>query len=293
MCARSFYLCSPEDPDIVKEAKKQPVSESEFSYSERDIILYNLGIGATEKELDFTYEQSDNFQALPTWGVIPQFMASGGIPMDFLPNFSPMMLLHGEQYLSIKKAIPLSATLINKPAIMEVLDKGKAAAVTSIVHTFDKNSGEVVFENQSTVFIRGSGGFGGKKTGKDRGPATAANKPPSRKPDVVIEEKTDERQAALCKSPMHFSSLPSFCSPWRTTFSAHRPSVGRLQPSAHRPKLCPSGRFRQADPSRALLVRYCRQTRVQELWSLQGYQGPLHRNGHPWPDSCYVVLEGG
>lgn len=49
---------------------------------------------------------------------------------------------------------------------MEVLDKGKAAAVTSIVQTKDKHSGQVIFENQSTVFIRGSGGFGGKRTGK-------------------------------------------------------------------------------------------------------------------------------
>ena len=49
---------------------------------------------------------------------------------------------------------------------MEVLDKGKAAAVTAIVETKDKHSGKVIFENQSTVFIRGSGGFGGKRTGK-------------------------------------------------------------------------------------------------------------------------------
>ena len=49
---------------------------------------------------------------------------------------------------------------------MEVLDKGKAAAVTAVVVTKDKHSGKVIFENQSTVFIRGSGGFGGKRTGK-------------------------------------------------------------------------------------------------------------------------------
>ena len=50
--------------------------------------------------------------------------------------------------------------------LMEVLDKGKAAAVTIVVETKDKNTGNVIFENQSTVFIRGSGGFGGKRTGK-------------------------------------------------------------------------------------------------------------------------------
>lgn len=50
--------------------------------------------------------------------------------------------------------------------LMEVLDKGKAAAVTSIVETKDKASDKVIFENQSTVFIRGAGGFGGKRVGK-------------------------------------------------------------------------------------------------------------------------------
>jgi multifunctional beta-oxidation protein len=48
---------------------------------------------------------------------------------------------------------------------LEVLDKGKAAAVTAIVETKDKATGKVIFENQSTTFIRGSGGFGGKRVG--------------------------------------------------------------------------------------------------------------------------------
>lgn len=47
-----------------------------------------------------------------------------------------------------------------------MLDKGKAASVAIIVETKDKATGQVVFENQSTLFIRGSGGFGGKRTGK-------------------------------------------------------------------------------------------------------------------------------
>jgi multifunctional beta-oxidation protein len=46
------------------------------------------------------------------------------------------------------------------------LDKGKAAAVTVISETKDKRSGKVIFENQQTLFIRGAGGFGGKRTGK-------------------------------------------------------------------------------------------------------------------------------
>lgn len=119
-----------------------------------------------------------------------------------------MMLLHGEQYLSIKKPIPTSGTLVSYPQLMEVQDKGKAASVVSFTRTYDKDTGELVFENQSTVFIRGSGGFGGRKSGKDRGAASAVNKPPSRNPDKTVEEKTLERQAAIYRlsgdrNPLH------------------------------------------------------------------------------------------
>ncbi|KAI0710015.1 multifunctional beta-oxidation protein [Earliella scabrosa] len=203
----------PEDPEVVANAKKEPQEPLEFSYTERDVILYNLGIGATEQELQWTYENHEDFAALPTFGVIPQFHASGGISFDFLPNFNPAKLLHGEQYLAIKAPIPTSGDLVNETRLMEVLDKGKAAAVTAIVETKDKHSGKVIFENQSTVFIRGSGGFGGKRTGKDRGPASAENSPPKRKPDAVMEEKTLPIQAALYRlsgdlNPLHI--LPEF-----------------------------------------------------------------------------------
>ncbi|GAA5869023.1 hypothetical protein JCM1840_000445 [Sporobolomyces johnsonii] len=197
-----------EDSQLVAKAKKEAHSSGEYVYTERDVALYNLGIGATEKELEFIFEGDEDFKPLPTFGVIPQFAVSSGLALDWLPNFSPMMLLHGEQYLSIKKQIPTSGTLISESKLAEVLDKGKAAAVTTVTQTTDKQTGEVVFENHSTVFIRGAGGFGGKKTGGDRGPATALNKPPARKPDHVVEEKTLPQQAAIYRlsgdyNPLH------------------------------------------------------------------------------------------
>ncbi|OSD06328.1 multifunctional beta-oxidation protein [Trametes coccinea BRFM310] len=203
----------PEDSEIVAAAKKEAPEQTEFSYTERDVILYNLGVGATEQELQWTYENHEDFAALPTFGVIPQFQAMAGMPLDWLPNFNPAKLLHGEQYLEIKSPIPTSGDFVNEARLMEVLDKGKAAAVTIVVETKDKHSGKVVFENQSTVFIRGSGGFGGKRAGKDRGAATAENKPPQRKPDAVTEEKTLSIQAALYRlsgdtNPLHI--LPEF-----------------------------------------------------------------------------------
>lgn len=206
-------FADPEDSQLVADAKKVIPESVPYNYAERDVILYNLGIGATEKELQWTFEGHDQFAALPTFGVIPQFPASSGVPLDWLPNFNPAKLLHGEQYLNIKAPVPPSGSLISETRIFEVLDKGKAAAVTTIVETKDAHSGQVIFENQSTVFIRGAGGFGGKRTGKDRGAATATNAPPGRAPDAVVEEQTSPSQAALYRlsgdyNPLHI--LPEF-----------------------------------------------------------------------------------
>ncbi|OCH95482.1 multifunctional beta-oxidation protein [Obba rivulosa] len=203
----------PEDSELVVDAKKIVQEPLEFDYTERDVILYNLGVGATEEELQWTFEGHDDFAALPTFGVVPQFLASSGIALDWLPNYNPAKLLHGEQYLAIKGPIPTNGHFVNEARLMEVLDKGKAAAVTSVVETKDKATGKVIFENQSTVFIRGSGGFGGKRVGKDRGAASATNEPPRRKPDAVVEEKTVPTQAALYRlsgdyNPLHI--LPEF-----------------------------------------------------------------------------------
>ncbi|BFZ53842.1 bifunctional hydroxyacyl-CoA dehydrogenase/enoyl-CoA hydratase fox2 [Savitreella phatthalungensis] len=198
----------------VDKVLKEKFEEFKFDYSERDVILYNLGIGAKHTELRYVFESDNDFEAIPTFGVIPQFESQMAIPYDeFLPNFSPMLLLHGEQYLEIKKnPIPTAGTLTAQARVIEVLDKGKAASVIIETETKDE-SGEVLFLNQSTIFIRGSGGFGGQSKGKDRGAATAANKVPSRKPDAVVDEKTSEDQAALYRlsgdyNPLHID--PAF-----------------------------------------------------------------------------------
>ncbi|KAH8923090.1 NAD(P)-binding protein [Atractiella rhizophila] len=210
----SLDTVDPEDSDLVKQAKRSAIDDTQYEYTERDVMLYNLGIGATEKQLKYVFENAEDFQALPTFGVIPQFKALFTVDYSWLPNFSPMMLLHGEQFLEIKKfPIPTGARLVNKTKLLEALDKGKAAACTTLTKTFDADSGEEIFSSQSTVFIRGSGGFGGKKNGKDRGPATAAYVPPKRNPDKVVEEKTLESQAAIYRlsgdyNPLHID--PSF-----------------------------------------------------------------------------------
>lgn len=170
------------------------------------------------------FEGDDAFRVLPTFGVIPPFGAASPYSMDQLvPNFSPMMLLHGEQYLEIRQfPIPTEAELVSYPQVVEVLDKGNAGVVIQGAVTKDKRTGKDVFYNESTIFIRGSGGFGGPSKGSDRGAATRSYKPPQRQPDAVVEEKTSDEQAALYRlsgdrNPLHiepnFAKMGGFKAP--------------------------------------------------------------------------------
>lgn len=208
----------------IEKAKQMDAEGTTFDYDDRDVILYNLGIGAKRTDLPFVYESSDSFQALPTFGVVPYFGASHPYNVDdIMPNFSPMMLLHGEQYLEIRKyPIPTSAKLVSYPKLVEVIDKGNAAIMVSGTTTKDAATGEDIFYNESSAFVRGSGGFGGPTKGSSRGAATAVYQPPQRQPDAVVEEATTPEQAALYRlngdrNPLHidpeFSSMGGFKTP--------------------------------------------------------------------------------
>ncbi|KAJ5659249.1 Peroxisomal hydratase-dehydrogenase-epimerase [Penicillium longicatenatum] len=210
----------------IEQAKAASTDGTAFDYTDRDVILYNLSLGAKRTDLPLVYENHEQFQALPSFGVVPWFNTA--VPWSFddiVKNFSPMMLLHGEQYMEVRKyPIPTTVKTLTYPKLIDVVDKGNAALVVSGFTTKDATTGEDLFYNESTVFIRGSGGFGGspKPTAVRPKAATAAYKPPQRKADTVVEEKTSEDQAALYRlngdyNPLHidpeFSKVGGFKTP--------------------------------------------------------------------------------
>jgi acyl dehydratase len=176
-----------------------------YEYGEAEVMLYALGVGAgtpqTEPEqLQFCYE--NDLKVLPTFGVIPPFPALAGLMSAPGLEINPMMLLHGEQYMEVKKhPIPTSGSLTTKPKISAIYDKGKGALVLLDASTVDEN-GEEIFFNTFSVFLRGEGGFGGESGPKATDPA------PEREADAVVEEKTLPQQALLYRlcgdrNPLH------------------------------------------------------------------------------------------
>ncbi|KIW16976.1 hypothetical protein PV08_04167 [Exophiala spinifera] len=205
----------------IQKALTQKATPTFYTYNDRDVILYNISLGAHRTDLDLVYENSPNFQVLPTFGIVPTYGSLVSVK-DIVPNFDQRMLLHGEQFLEIKRfPIPTSGTLKTESSLIEVVDKGNAALIRRGATTFD-SSGKPLFVNESVVFIRGSGGFGGQKKASDRGAITAVNTPPSRAPDRVVKEKTSDDLVALYRlmgdrNPLHidptFSAAGGFPTP--------------------------------------------------------------------------------
>ncbi len=174
----------------------------EYSYSARDVMLYALGVGAGEnsRELKFVYEKE--LQVLPTFGVIPSFMAQSRLRETEGIDIAPTAILHGEQYLEVRKhPVPAEAKLISRSRIANIYDKGKGALIEMEVNTFEEK-GNLVFYNKSGVFVVGEGGFGGEK-----GPEPG-HKAPERSPDRVVEMKTLPQQALIYRlsgdyNPLH------------------------------------------------------------------------------------------
>ena len=212
-------------PDVVG----LELAPTQFSYEERDVMLYALGIGA--KELEFIFERG--LKTIPTFAVIPAFPALMGLSAAV--EINPVMILHGEQGFRINKQIPTSGTLTTSGKVTGVYDKGKGALVT-IESTTKDAGGETVFTNTSGIFIRGSGGFGG-----ERGPE-AGNAAPERGPDRTVEMQTLDIQAAIYRlsgdrNPLHID--PAFAK-----------MAGYDRPILH--GLCSFGHV-----GRAVLAEYC------------------------------------
>lgn len=185
-----------------------------FEYTQEDVILYALGVGATTDELDFVYEK--NLKVLPTFAVIPGMSAMGGM-MDVMEGVNPGMLVHGEQRIELRAPIPTSGRLTGQGRISAIYDKGSGALLVVDSETKDEG-GNVIFTNTFGAFIRGEGGFGG-----ERGPsASSKNVPPERPPDHTVEYQTLPQQAAIYRlsgdpNPLHiepeFAKMAGFDKP--------------------------------------------------------------------------------
>ena len=190
----------PLNPDAVGETT-DPIP---FEWTDRDTLLYALGVGAGTDDLAFTTENSHEIeqQVLPTYAVI----ACSAFPAALkIGTFNFGMLLHGSQEIRLHRPLPPAGKLSVVSEVADIQDKGEGKNAVVMLRGIgtDPASGEVVAETLTTVVIRGEGGFGGQP-----GQRPVAPQIPDREPDARVALPTREDQALIYRlsgdrNPLH------------------------------------------------------------------------------------------
>src|SRR5262245_39888927 len=180
--------------------------EIEHAYTEKDTILYALGLGCGADgphadDFKFVYEKG--LVALPTMAVVlaspGNWLGSKESTVDYTK------VLHGEQSLTLHKPLPPEGKVVGVGRIVDLLDKGKEkGAVLYAERTIiDKATGEKVATLTSAAMLRGDGGFGGKS-----GPQPEPHRVPDTAPARHLDIKTYPGSALIYRlsgdrNPLH------------------------------------------------------------------------------------------
>ena len=182
------------------------IPEVAQAYTEKDAILYALGIGLGRDPLDgdelpFVYER--NFKVLPTFAAVlgwPGFWVR-----DLDTGIDWVKVVAGEQGLVLHRPLDPRGSVIGRTRVIEIIDKGagKSAHVYSARELIDGMSGEKIATVTQTTICRGDGGFGGPARA-----APAVHPLPQRAPDLVCERGTRPEAALIYRlsgdpNPLH------------------------------------------------------------------------------------------
>src|SRR5690606_19605588 len=139
------------------------IPDAEHTFTERDTILYALGVGVGHDPMDthdLRYVYEPQLKTLPTYPTVlgyPGFWAR-----DLDTGIDWVRLVNGEQGVRIHRPIPASGTVVGRTRVLDVIDKGpgKGALVYS-ERTVTDASGALLATVTQTQFCRADGGFGG------------------------------------------------------------------------------------------------------------------------------------
>lgn len=178
----------------------KPGEPSTFEYGWKDIVLYALGIGAKEEELDYLYEGRGP-KTYPSFAVVPVFQ-----PMFALLARSGgdhAMVVHGAQKVRMHKPIAPEGKLVSTATIRGIFDMKKFGIVIVDTTSVD-GAGEKVFDTTWNIIYRGHGGFGGAPPPREE----SLVPPKETASDFRVEETTAKEQALLYRlsgdlNPLH------------------------------------------------------------------------------------------
>lgn len=182
------------------------IPEAEQSYTDKDAILYALGVGLGYDPLDteqlaFVYEK--NLKVLPTFATVLGY--PGFWIRDLDTGVDWVRILNAEQAVVLHRPLAPQGTVLGRTRIVDIIDKGadKGALIYTERQVIDKASGVLIAAVTQTTFARGDGGFGGPK--RDGPPPHPL---PERKPDIVCDLPTRPEMALIYRlsgdrNPLH------------------------------------------------------------------------------------------
>jgi acyl dehydratase len=178
---------------------------AEYSWTDRDVLLYALAVGASQddpfSELQFTTENTAGvtLEVLPTYASL---VAQQAADRPVLGDFGPGMAVHAGEHFVQHRPLPVAATVVATTRITGMYDKGAGALITIDNVVEHARTHEKYITTTSNIFVNGEGGFGG-----ERGPSAKLSFP-DRPADHVIVYPTRPEQALLYRllgdrNPLH------------------------------------------------------------------------------------------
>lgn len=193
----------PINPDAVG-STSEPTRRS---WTSKDSLLYAVGVGASADdpldpaELQFTTENSHDIvqRTLPTFPVVIAPLGGG---LEKVGSFNPVMVVHGEQGVTLHREVPVEGELEAVSKVVGIYDKGSGAVVVTETAATLVSDGQPLFTTTSSIFARGEGGFGG-----ERGPSLKFAVPETA-PDHEVTYTTRTDQALTYRlsgdrNPLH------------------------------------------------------------------------------------------
>lgn len=180
------------------------------SYTQRDTMLYALGVGLGADPMDagqlrFVFEK--DLQALPS--MVAVLGTPGFWWRDARTGADWVKLVHGEQRIQIFRPLPVAATLVAKNRVVSLSDKGAGKGAIAVIERdiYESGNTQPLARTTQVTFLRGDGGFSERSGKSDAGPEALPGVPETA-PDIELELPSLEQAALIYRlsgdyNPLH------------------------------------------------------------------------------------------
>ncbi|MFA5938949.1 MAG: MaoC/PaaZ C-terminal domain-containing protein [Sinimarinibacterium sp.] len=183
----------------------------EQAYTERDTMLYALGVGFGEDPFDIgqlRYVYEERLQTLPTMASV--LGTPGSWWEDPRTGADYRRRVHGEQSIEVFAALPRAGTVVARNHVLSITDKGEGKGAVAVVRRDIRLKGQEQLLARATqvIFLRGDGGYSRQGGGSDPGPEPLAPVPETA-PDAEVALGTIAQQALVYRLSGDYNPLHS------------------------------------------------------------------------------------